>query len=119
MSRFGRKIADPGNAQLHPGGQFIACNPGRQLPIAGVLVKVPLVHLLEQRSGGYVLIMTNSRREKVPDRLFGAEGCALKSSRQEAGAPVVRAGLRDSTRVGDGDECREVLILTAQSVSDP
>ena len=56
---------------------------------------------------------------EVADRLLGAERRALEGGGQEAGSPVVRAGLRHAARIGDGDERRQVLVLAAERVADP
>lgn len=61
----------------------------------------------------------NAGRGEVAHGFLRAEGRALKRSGQEAGAPVVRAGLRHAARVGNGDVGGQVLVLAAQCIRHP
>ena len=59
------------------------------------------------------------RARKVVDRLGGVEGRPLECRRQKTGSPAVDARLGRAARVGDGDVCREVVVLAAQRVTGP
>ena len=88
----------------------------------GMRFDVVLVHASQLIQLGTLLvqIQRSGRRMKVENRIASrAEHGSLIGGRQKAGAPVRRTGERAAARVLNHNERRKVLVLAAQTISDP
>ena len=118
--RLGGKIADLRDGQLHPGGQFVAGNAGGEIGVLRIAFEVLIVQQFQQVARGHVgLVRDGFRRLQVLNRLLGIKGCALENGGQESGPPIIDAGLRDATRIGNGDKGGQVFVFGSEGVGDP
>src|SRR6185369_15941910 len=91
------------NAELHSGGELVAGDAGGQLAIPWKQAEVLLVEPIQELASRTLFSLADARgRLQIRHRFLRVEGSALEDCRQEAGAPVVDAGLWDPARVGDG-----------------
>ena len=117
---LGREVADFWDAELHPGGEFITGDTGRESAFSGMVTEVFLIEFPEESPGGCILRGAHAGwRNKIAHGILGAEGRALELGRKKAGPPIVDAGLGNSARVGDGDEGGKVLVFGAEGVGQP
>src|SRR3954470_12612328 len=58
-------------------------------------------------------------RLQIRNWFVGVEWGALENWRKKGGVPMVWAYLGDAARIGDSDECGQVLIFRTESVADP
>ena len=103
VRRFRGQITDLRDAHLHPRCQFIARDPRRQLAIAWMLFQVSVVQLPQQGPRRPIRLRAHPGRGQMPHRILRAERRSLERRRQESRPPVVRAILRNTARIQDGD----------------
>jgi hypothetical protein len=119
--RFLAQVGDFGDGDLHARREFVAADARGQGVIAGALRLMSLVerlHEIARRTVGAVRHFAGGK-EVVDRRAVAAHCDALMAGGQEAVGPVDRAARGLAARVGDDDECRQVLRLTAETVGEP
>ncbi len=117
---FGSEVADLGDGELHPGGEFVAGDACGEFRISGVVLEVVLVEVVEEVTGGVVAGGGDGcGAVEVADGLGGAELGALEGGWEEPGSPVVDAGLRRAAGVGDGDVGGERFVVAAEGIGGP
>ncbi|MFM1944028.1 MAG: hypothetical protein RI897_3010 [Verrucomicrobiota bacterium] len=120
MPGFGGEVADFGDGELHAGGEFVAGDACSEFSIPRVVLQVVLVQLVEEVAGGFVGGgVDGCRAVEVTDGLGGAELGALEGGGEEAGSPVIDAGLRGAAGVGDGDVGGERFVVAAKGIGRP
>ena len=110
--RFLRDVERLLGGGLHPGGQLVAGDAGRQVVFAGALAQVLAVELLQVVAGTAPAARRRDvrRRIEIQDpRLARADDRALIERRQPAVGPVVDAEHRQAARIGEHDVRRQVL----------
>ena len=118
--RFGGKIADLGNAELHLRGKLVAGDSRREFCVARKTILVAIVERLQKVSGGSIRFLIDGvGSREVSNWLRRVEVRPLKCRRQKTRTPVVDTGLRRAARVGDRDISRQVAVLTAEAVRHP
>ena len=118
---FRRRVRDFGHGQLHLGGQFVAAHPRRQRVVGAALGGVAAIHARQQLARrAFARLVDRSGRGQVVDRRpASSEHHALMPGRQKAVGPIDRAAGRQSARVGNHDERRQLVGLGSQSVRQP
>ena len=110
-----------GDAGLHPGGEFVGADPGREGGVPGVLVLERPIHPVEHRHADLAVgLGERAGGEEVGDRLAGGpEGHPLVRGGEETGRPVDCPARRLATGVGQDDEGGQVLVVGPQAVRQP
>ena len=118
--RLRGQVRELGHRELHPRSQLVCGDPRGERPVLGMPPEVLLVEPPEQAPGIAVGGGGDARRgREVPHWRGGGEHRALELRRQEAGPPVVAAGLWNPAWVEDRYERRQVLVFAAERVGDP
>ncbi len=118
-----RDIERVGGIHLHPVSQFEGLDARFELRVLLAFLLMALVERLQQLE---LLVLFRQRGEVVFDvldelldpRVLRVDVSALENSRQETGLPVLRFLNRIAARTHH-DETRQVLVLGAQTISDP
>ena len=111
---------DVGHGRLHPAGQFVTGDAGRQVAVTGITRQMPRVEPTEQI--GRAAVVGGGKcvgAVQVGRRGGGGEVRGLESGRQETAAEIVLAAAGQPAGVVDGDESRKVFGFAAQRVGHP
>ena len=120
MCRFTRQVVDLRNAELHARSQFVAGDPSRQFSVARILLEVTLVHSMQKRARCLIAFCRDVPvGPEMPQGAAGAELGSLEFGGQKSRSPVVDAGLRNSTRIKNRHEGRQVLVGAAERIAGP
>src|ERR1043166_412337 len=117
---FGQ-IPRSGRLGLHVKSQFVAANAGFQFGVLQVLRQMLLIELGEERQFALLLILADASRRIQIWKWLGcrAEPHALVNRRHESLAPITRAAVDLAVVVAQNGECRQILVLSAQAITDP
>ena len=124
LSCFGLvlKIRRFRNARLHPRGEFIRSQSGRERAVARMRFSELTVHRRQQLHVGRPCGRGNAGGcAQVRDGFCGlcAKRDSLMVGRQKTGRPVDGSARGKSSRVRQHHECRQVFVRRAESVTEP
>src|SRR5258706_991030 len=117
---FLAEIADLCSAQLHFCREFVTGNSRQQLIVAGMVRQVAIVKKSEEITRAFFAGGRNLPGSiEVGNRLVRTERRAFEYGRQQLGIPVVWPHLRNTSWIGNGDKCGQILILGPKRITDP
>ena len=113
------EVADLRHTELHPCGEFVTRDARRQFSLARIRLEMPRIHPLQKIPRRPIRLRRNTRRDQMAHGIFRAEGRPLKRRRKKSRPPIVRARLRDPTRIEDGNERGQILIFASERIAHP